>query len=61
MKNVVFRDVTSCSSCKNRRFRGVLSSLIVFALKMEAICSSKMPVLTRATRQHNPEDDVLHT
>jgi hypothetical protein len=35
------------------------SSLILFALMMEAICSSEMWVLTRAMGRHIPEDDIL--
>jgi hypothetical protein len=28
IKNAVFRDVTLCGSCKNRRFRGTITSII---------------------------------
>jgi hypothetical protein len=37
----------------------VVSSLILFALMMEAIRSSKTSVLTRAARRHIPVDGVL--
>jgi hypothetical protein len=39
----------------------VPSSLILSALMMDAIHSSEMSVLTRATWCHTPEDDILHT
>jgi hypothetical protein len=38
----------------------VSSSLILFALMMEAIRSSETSVLTRATWRHIP-DDILHS
>jgi hypothetical protein len=52
MKSVVFWDMTSCGSCKNRRPGGTYHL-------MEAKRSSENPVLTRPTRRHIPEDDTL--
>jgi hypothetical protein len=37
------------------------SSLIVFTPKMEAICYSETSVLTRTTRRHIPNDDILQS
>jgi hypothetical protein len=39
----------------------VPSSLILFNPMMEAIRSSETSVLTRPTRRHIPEDDILHS
>jgi hypothetical protein len=39
----------------------VPSSLILSALMMEAIRSYETHLLTRATRRHIPEDDILHS
>jgi hypothetical protein len=36
-----------------------LSSLILFALILEVIRSSKTPLLTRAARRHIPEHNIL--
>jgi hypothetical protein len=68
----VFWDVTPCGSCENRSFGGkyrihqllvtanfISSSLIHFSLMMEAIISSETSVLSRSTRRHIQEDDIL--
>jgi hypothetical protein len=39
----------------------VLSSLILFTLMMEAICSSETSILTRAKRHNIPEYGILHS
>jgi hypothetical protein len=90
MNNIIFRDISPCRSCKNRRFGGkclphhkggknlrdrnnvsvlrflvtihvVPSSPIHVTLKMEAIHSSETPVLTKASRRHILEDDILNS
>jgi hypothetical protein len=38
----------------------VPSSLILFTLMMEAICSSETSILTRTTPRHIPEEGILH-
>jgi hypothetical protein len=70
MKNAVLWDVTSCGSCKNRRFGGIYHHLLVTAnvvhtspilvtMMMEAICSPEPSVLTKALRHNDPEDGIL--
>jgi hypothetical protein len=49
---------TNSSSTLCARF--VPSSLILFNLMMESICSSKMSVLTKVTLRHISEGDILH-
>jgi hypothetical protein len=41
--------------------KGFPSSPIIYTLLIEAIRSSEMSALTRATRHHIPEDGILHS
>jgi hypothetical protein len=54
MKNIVFWDMMSYGSYKNRRFGAEIINLM-----MEMIHSSEMAVLMRATWRHIPEDSNL--
>jgi hypothetical protein len=69
MKNAVFRDVTPCDTCKNRRFRGKYrlhlqnekSVAYRFSPDYWGDSSSETSVHTRATRHHIPADGILHS
>jgi hypothetical protein len=77
VKNGVFWVVTSCDSCKNRRFGGAYrlhrqgfpvcfsyqlpSSLILSILMKGAIHASETSAHTRATRRNIQEDTILHS
>jgi hypothetical protein len=71
VKNAVFWDVTTCGSCKNRRFGGtyrvrhhsdrVTSSPILVTLLMEGLGSSKPSILKRAALRNIPENGILRS
>jgi hypothetical protein len=58
-KNAIFWDVTSCDSCKNRRFWGM--SPIPVTLIKEGLSCSETSVYARATRRNIQEDGFLRS
>jgi hypothetical protein len=74
LKNAVFWDVTSCDSCKNRRFgrtyrfhnqgenvNVITGSPILVTLIIEVTRYSETSVLIRATRRNISEDGIIHS
>jgi hypothetical protein len=63
MKNVIFWDVITCGSCVLQLLvTAKVSNLhILFTLMMEAIWSSEMSILARATWHKTPEYGILHS
>jgi hypothetical protein len=72
MKNAVFWDVTTCGSCKNRRFGetyrlhhqgdkiGELGTTLAVTSNRSMLWSNTLSILTRATRRNISGDGILY-